>query len=62
MLPRWLFLWCCGVFRYSVSLRVILVFEDIIYIINILYTGDIWLSMNTFGRLCGTTEPVSCIR
>jgi hypothetical protein len=34
----WLpFLWCYGVFRYSVSLRVILVFKDIIYVMIILY-------------------------
>jgi hypothetical protein len=31
------FLWCYGVFRCSVSLRVILVFKDIIYVIIILY-------------------------
>jgi hypothetical protein len=30
-------------------LRVILVFKDIIYVINILYTHDIWLSVSTFG-------------
>jgi hypothetical protein len=38
------FLWCYGVFRYSVLLRVILVFKDIIYVIII-------LSIMTFGYL-----------
>jgi hypothetical protein len=38
------FLWCYGDFRSSVSLRVILVFKDIIYIIIILY-------IMTFGYL-----------
>jgi hypothetical protein len=33
-----LFLWCYGVFRYSVSLRVIIVLRDIIYVIIILYS------------------------
>jgi hypothetical protein len=37
VLPRLLFLWSYAVFRCSVSLRVILVFRDIIYVINILY-------------------------
>jgi hypothetical protein len=37
VLPQFLFLWSYGVFRCSVSLRVIIVFRDIIYIINILY-------------------------
>jgi hypothetical protein len=32
-----LFLWCDGVFRCSVPLRVVLVFKDIIYVIIILY-------------------------
>jgi hypothetical protein len=44
------------------SLRVILVFKDIIYVVNILYTRDIWLSVSTFGRMCGTIDPGSCIR
>jgi hypothetical protein len=35
--PRLLFLWCYGVFRYSVLLRAIIVFRDIIYVINKLY-------------------------
>jgi hypothetical protein len=60
--PRLSFLWCYGVFHCSVSLRVILVFKDIIYVINIPYTRDIWLSVNTFSRLCGTVDPGSCIR
>jgi hypothetical protein len=38
------FLWCYGVFRCSVPLRVILVFKDIIYVIIILY-------IMTFGYL-----------
>jgi hypothetical protein len=43
--PRLPFLWCYGVFRCSVSLRVILVFKDIIYVIIILYIvtfGYLW--------------------
>jgi hypothetical protein len=62
VLPRLPFLWCYGVFCCSVSLRVILVFKDIIYVIIILYTHDIWLSVSTFGRMCGTIDPGSCIR
>jgi hypothetical protein len=42
--------------------RVILVFKDIIYVIIILYTHDIWLSVSTFGHMCGTIDPESCIR
>jgi hypothetical protein len=57
VLPRLPFLWCYGVFCCSVSLRVILVFEYIIYEIIILYIHDIWLSMDTFGRICGTIDP-----
>jgi hypothetical protein len=62
VLPRLLFLWCYGVFRCSVLLRVILVIKDIIYVIIILYIHDIWLSMDTFTRMCGTIDPGSCIR
>jgi hypothetical protein len=62
MLPRLSFLWCYGVCRCSDSLRVILVFKDIIYAINILYPRDIELFMSTFGRMCGTIDPGSCIR
>jgi hypothetical protein len=36
VLPWLLFLWCYGVFRYSVLLRVIIVFRDTIYVIIIL--------------------------
>jgi hypothetical protein len=62
MLPCLPFLWRYGVFHYSVSLRVILVFKDIIYLIIILYIHDIWLSVSTFGCMCGTIDPGSCIR
>jgi hypothetical protein len=37
VLPWLLFLWSYGVFRCSVSLRVVIVFKDITYIIIILY-------------------------
>jgi hypothetical protein len=36
VLPRLLFLWCYGVFRYSVPLRVIIVIRDNIYVIIII--------------------------
>jgi hypothetical protein len=62
VLPRLSFLWCYRVFRCFVSLRVILVFKDIIYVIIILYIREIWLSVSTFGRMCGTIDPRSCIR
>jgi hypothetical protein len=42
--PRLPFLWCYGVFRCSILLRVVLVFKDIIYITIILY-------IMTFGYL-----------
>jgi hypothetical protein len=61
-LPWLSFLWGYGVFRCSVSLRVILVFKDNIYIIVILYIHDIWLSVSIFGRMCGTIDPRSCIQ
>jgi hypothetical protein len=38
VLSRLLFLWSYGVFRCSISLRVIIVFRDIIYVIIILYS------------------------
>jgi hypothetical protein len=38
VLPRLPFLWCYGVFRCSVSLRIIIVLRDIIYVIIILYS------------------------
>jgi hypothetical protein len=38
VLPRLSFLWCYGVFRCSVPLRVIIVFRDTIYVIIILYS------------------------
>jgi hypothetical protein len=62
VLPRLPFLWCYGVFRCPVSLRVVLVFKDIIYVITILYIRDISLSVSTFGCMCGTIDPGSCIR
>jgi hypothetical protein len=36
VLPGLLFLWCYGVFHYSVPLRVIIVFTDTIYVIIII--------------------------
>jgi hypothetical protein len=53
VLLRLSFMWCYGV---------VLVFKDIIYVIIILYTHDIWLSVNSFARMCGTIDPESCIR
>jgi hypothetical protein len=38
VLPRLPFLWSCGVYRYSISLKVIIVFDDITYVIIILYS------------------------
>jgi hypothetical protein len=38
VLPRLSFLWCYGVFRCSVPLRVIIVFRDTTYVIIILYS------------------------
>jgi hypothetical protein len=60
--PRLLFLWCYGVFCCSVSPRVALVFKDMNYVIIILYIYDIWLSVSTFGCMCGTIDPGSCIQ
>jgi hypothetical protein len=62
VLPRLSFLWGYGVFRCSILLRVVLVFKDKIYVIIILYIHDIWLSVDTFGRMCGTIDPGSGIR
>jgi hypothetical protein len=62
VLPRLPFLWCYGVFRCSISLRVILSFKYIIYVIIILYICDIWLSVSTFGRMCGSIDHGSCIQ
>jgi hypothetical protein len=61
VLPRLSFLWCYGVFRYSVSLKVILIFKDIIYVIIILYIHGNWLSVSIFGHMCGTIDPGSSI-
>jgi hypothetical protein len=38
VLPRLSFLWCYGVFRCSVPLRVVIVFRDTTYVIIILYS------------------------
>jgi hypothetical protein len=38
VLPRLSFLWCYGVFRCSVPLRIIIVIRDTIYVIIILYS------------------------
>jgi hypothetical protein len=59
--PRLSFLWCYRVFCCSVSPRVAFVFKDINYVIIILYIYDIWLSVSTFGRMCGTIDPGSRI-
>jgi hypothetical protein len=56
------YLCCYGVFRCSVSLKVILVFKDIIYVIIILYIYDIWLSVSTFNHICRTIDPISYIQ
>jgi hypothetical protein len=54
-------LWSLPLFRSAESH---LSFKDIIYVISILYTiyYDIWLPVSTFGRMCGTFDPGSCIR
>jgi hypothetical protein len=41
VLPWLMFLWCYGIFRCSILLRVILVFRDIIYVIIILYSWQL---------------------
>jgi hypothetical protein len=38
VLPRFLVLWCYGVFRCSVPLRIFIVFRDTIYVIIIFYS------------------------
>jgi hypothetical protein len=60
-LPRLPFLWCYGVFRCSVSLSVVLVYKDNIYVIITLYNHNIWLSVSTFCRMYGIIDPGSCI-
>jgi hypothetical protein len=55
------FLWCDGVFRCSVPLRVDLVNKDNISVIIILYVMTFGF-FNSFGRMCGTFDPGSCIR
>jgi hypothetical protein len=44
----------------SLRLRVVIVFRDISYVVIILYSC-IWLFVNTFGHMYGTTNPGSCI-
>jgi hypothetical protein len=60
--PRLPFLWCYGVFRYFISQRVILVFKRHYLCNNYTLSYDIWLSVSTFGHMCGTSDPGSCIR
>jgi hypothetical protein len=60
VLPWLLFLWHYGVFRCSVLLRVIIVFRDTTYVIIILYLWHLVIC-NTFGCMCGTVDPGSCI-
>jgi hypothetical protein len=60
VLSRLSFMWSYGVFRCSVPLRIVIVFRDTIYVIIILYSWHL-LSVNIFGRMCGTTDPGSCI-
>jgi hypothetical protein len=44
VLPRLSFLWCYGVFRYTVLLRVVIIFRDTIYvIIIILYSRHLFI-------------------
>jgi hypothetical protein len=61
VLPRLPFLWSYGVFHCSVSLRVVTVFRDITYVIITLFVtfGYLWALL---GRMCGTIDPMSCIR
>jgi hypothetical protein len=50
----------CGVLRSSAVLfrmRVVLVFRDIIYVINILYSWHLVICEHFF-RMCGTIDPV----
>jgi hypothetical protein len=51
-------LWSLLLFRFVESR---LSLKDNIYVIIILYNRDIWLSLSTFGRMCGTIDPGSCI-
>jgi hypothetical protein len=41
VLPRLSFLWCYGVFRCSIPMRIIIVFRDTIYVITILYSWQL---------------------
>ncbi len=58
------FLWSYGVFHCSISLRVIIVFRDITYVIIILYSWHLAICEhfwheNRYGRII---DPGSCIR
>jgi hypothetical protein len=54
----------CGVMESSAVpfRRVILVFKRHYLCNNYTLSYDIWLSVRTFGRMCGTSDPGSCIR
>jgi hypothetical protein len=52
-------LWSLPLFCFIES---VLVFKDIIYVTIIIYICDIWLSVDTFGHICGIIDHVSCIR
>jgi hypothetical protein len=62
VLRRLSFLWCYGVFRYSVPLRVIIVFRNIIYVIIIILYSWYLIICEPFWPMCGTIDPGSCIR
>jgi hypothetical protein len=61
VLPWLPFLWSYGVFRYSISLRAVIVFRDITYVIIILYSWHL-VFWEPFWPLCGTIYLGSCIR
>jgi hypothetical protein len=52
VLPRLSFLWCYGVFRYSVLLRVIIVFRDTIYVLIILYSWHLVICEHFWPYVC----------
>jgi hypothetical protein len=57
--PVHVVLWSLPLFHFVESH---LSLKHFIYVINIHYTHGIWLSVRTFGRMCGTIDPGSCIR